>query len=196
MQPSSRVHGPEAGDPFLPTPPHPRLSAPHRVSPCRRVAMSSPVRTPPPERLGEYRGCPDPSQTRVSLWRTEHAGSERRGPQAWYISPVDVPRSREATSPAMARCFFVWGLGRVRDPREGEAEPSATRHPSSSPGKSHGQGQLRTREPGPAPRKLLETPPVLSSPLAPGQAQTLPDPLSLTLWEYETTNKQDCLFKL
>lgn len=60
VQLRSRVHGPGAGDPFLPPIPPPQCSPP--PSPCRRVAMSSPVSTPPPERLGEYRDCLIPAR--------------------------------------------------------------------------------------------------------------------------------------
>lgn len=140
--------------------------------------------------------APDPRLTRgAPNARGPSWGAAGRAP--WHGG---CPQPKEATSPAVARCFFVWGLGRVRNPREGEAEPLATRHPPHTPPQTNSS----------PPPKTSRSSPVKFAPENPGQLgensknlqqfflahwpwdrhKTFQGSLSLTLWDYETTNKQ------
>lgn len=117
--------GPGAGDPR-------RCSAP--TASLRRVAMSSPVSTPPPAHHGEYRDCPgsppDPGRTVAHPARGSEPGSRRPGALAGWMSPSPkrppAPRWR-----AVSLCGTWEGSG-TRG-RKGEAEPSVTRHPPTPP---------------------------------------------------------------
>lgn len=137
------------------------------------------------------RAVPDPSLTRAPLWRTDRARIARgpsrgsAGLEPWWGGCPAVQRGHQPSGGALFLCV---GLGKGPRPEGERGQAFNNQAPTHTPllkqvaavRLSSHRGSWANS--GKTPRN--------SSILALGQGHILRNPLSLTLWEYKTTNKQ------